>query len=129
MERPDNGGQRCLLYHDNFIERQAQEHIIEKAKQDMGHQTRLLGGSDSKLKYEKPAKTVKKGHTRCGHGKVGKSEFACSIMSGSLSYGQVEWMEAVRSEAKEVHRASGACLRFGVDPKAGDLNGLNRRVT
>lgn len=37
--------------------------------------------------------------------------------------------EAVRSEAKEVKRASGASLRFGVDPKAGDLNGLNRRVT
>ena len=35
----------------------------------------------------------------------------------------------VRSEAKEVHRASGAGLRFGVDPKTGDLSGLNRRIT
>ena len=58
-----------LMYHDNFIERQAQEHIIEKANQDMGHQTSLPGGSDSKLKYEKPAKTVKEGNTRCGQAK------------------------------------------------------------
>ena len=53
-----------LMYHDNFIERQAQENIMEKANQDMGHQTSLLGGSDSKLKYEKSAKTVKEGNTR-----------------------------------------------------------------
>ena len=37
--------------------------------------------------------------------------------------------EVVRSEAKEVQRAPGASLRFGVDPKTGGLNGLNRRMT